>query len=51
MDVELFFFSSKLSLKLPKLIPIWSMNTYILDKVIVTTDYMSKWTYYFEFYF
>lgn len=44
MDVELFLFSSKFSPKLPKLIPIWSMNVHILNKTIITTDYVSEHT-------
>lgn len=27
------------------------MNTHILDKGIITIDYISKWTYGFQFYF
>lgn len=51
MDAGLLLFSSKPSLNLPQLIPIWSMDTHILNKIIITIDYISKWTYYFESYF
>lgn len=44
MVVELFLFSSKLSLNLSKLIPVWSLNASILNKVIVTIDSLNEWT-------
>ena len=36
MDAGLLLFSSKPSLNLPQLIPIWSMDTHILNKIIIT---------------
>lgn len=44
MDGGLLLFSSKPSLNLPQLIPIWSMDIQTLNKIIITCDYISEHT-------